>query len=201
MQKILGTWLSVLALALSYDAYAAGIPKSEVAVVLIDMQPGFYKRGGVVGSQGLKDLVAEQSKLLNWAVQEGVPVLIFEYSGFQPTNISLTDLLVGSTFKAITKYEDDGFGYDSHDEAVQTLDSWGAKTLIAAGINGPYCVRSTVLGALAAGYDVISSPAITGNINHNPPTYPNTTWYSPRNKFTILPDLASILALIDVSTP
>lgn len=195
MQKL---WGVVAGLGLLWASSAVAVPKSDVAVVLIDMQYGFYQRGGVTQSKGLADLVSQQEKLLNWAVSNDVPVLIFEYSGFAATDTRLTSILSGFRTHTVIKTNDNGFYYDSRDEAVKTLDAWGARTLIAAGINGAYCVRSTVLGAMANGYDVITTPTIVGNINQNPPIYPNTTWYSRKNKFQVYSDLEAVLATVEL---
>lgn len=171
----------------------AKVDTATTAVVLVDMQEGFYERGGVTGTPGLESLVKKQMELLNWAATQNVPVMIFEYDGFGATDPRLTDILKGHETKSLTKFNDNGFTNPSKKPAVAYLKSLKVKTLIMAGINGAYCVHDTATGAISSGFDVVTSSDIVGNLNQNPPIYPNNTWYFKNNKLEILPNLNAIL--------
>jgi len=163
------------------------------AVVLIDMQLGFYERGGTTDSVGLNKLVYNQSRLLKWSVQNKIPVLILEYERFGVTDPRLMKIVAGSSFKVIEKNQDGGFYGKSRNEVLKTLAGWKVDSLIVAGINGPYCVKDTIMGALESGFDVMTTSWVIGNINHNPPTFPNGSWYFKNSKFTVFPTLDSII--------
>lgn len=166
---------------------------SGFATVLIDMQQGFYERGGTTNSEGLKNLVFNQQRLLKWSVQNNIPVLVFEYVGFGKTDPKLMKILTNHKYKVIQKNTDGGFYSISKDETLATLKKWNVDALIVAGINGPYCVKSTIEGALENGYDVMTTAWVIGNINYNPPTFPNGSWYFKNAKFTVFPTLESII--------
>lgn len=190
MSKILILFAFVL-LCLNRPAQAQ--LNSGFATVLIDMQEGFYARGGTTDSEKLKKLVGNQIRLLKWSVQNNVPVLIFEYVGFGKTDPKLMQIIKNHTYKVIQKNTDGGFYSISKAETLATLKDWDVDALIVAGINGPYCVKSTIEGALENGYDVMTTAWVIGNINHNPPTFPNGAWYFKNAKFTVFPTLDSII--------
>jgi len=191
--KLKSAYLGLVALLAVFAAMPvvaeAKVKTKGLAVVLIDMQYGFYDRGGVVGTPGLEALVQKQIELLDWAVAEKVPVIVFEYDGFRNTDTRLMDRLVGANFEVITKENDDGFTDPSKAIAMKALIGWNADTVLVAGINGCCCVQGTAMGAIQNGFDVITSSDIVGNINYNPPTYPNNTWYFKDKKFTVYADL------------
>lgn len=193
----LGLVVGVLGATVASTPASAAVDAKKTAVVVIDMQGGFYDRGHVRGTPGLEALVAKQQELLNWAVAQDVPVLIFEYKNFQATNSRLTTIVAGHTYQIVEKVTDGAFNSPtSRTPAMDILKRWNVDTLIVAGINGGACVVSTVRGALKEGFAVVTSAEIVGDLNRNPPVYPNATWFGmiPANpKFTIAPDLATIL--------
>jgi nicotinamidase-related amidase len=193
--KIQSSFLALTFLFVGFTAShaLAKVDTATTAVVIVDMQEGFYERGGVTDTPGLLSLVTKQMELLNWAVAQNVPVLIFEYDGFGATDPRLTGILKGFETKSITKFDDNGFTSPSRKPAVAYLKSLNIKTLIMAGINGAYCVHDTTTGAISAGFDVVTASDIVGNLNQNPPIYPNNTWYFKNNKLEILPNLNAIL--------
>ena len=166
-----------------------------IAVILVDMQYGFYERGGVTETQGLKDLVSHQQKLLNWAVKEDVPVLVFEFQGYQETDSRLMKILKNHPHKVVTKRHDNGFtrGSQSAQAADDQLQKWDTDLIIIAGINGAACVKGTAVGAINFGYDVTTSSDIVGNINQNPPLYPNSSWFFRNNRFDVFSTLEEII--------
>lgn len=183
----------VLLLVSGVEQKASAQSNNGFAVVLIDMQLGFYERGGTTDSVGLNRLVYNQSRLLKWSVQNKVPVIVLEYEKYGVTDPRLVKLLTGHTYKIIEKNQDGGFHGKSREEMLRTLASWKVDSLIIAGINGPYCVKATITGALESGFDVMTTSWVIGNINHNPPTFPNGSWYFKNNKFTVFPTLESII--------
>ncbi len=187
-------FISILFLLFSLSSFAQALNNQGLAVILIDMQYGFYERGGVTGTEGLENLVANQVKLLDWAKQEGIPVLVFEYRNYKETDIRLIEAIEGNISKILTKNYDNGFTGISREEAIETLKQWKVDTVIVAGINGQYCVRGTAEGAMEAGFEVISSSEIVGNINQNPPIFPNDTWYFQGKKsFIVFNELLDII--------
>jgi nicotinamidase-related amidase len=185
--------LVALGLSLLSAPVYAELNNSGFAVVLIDMQKGFFERGHATDTPELKNLIDHQVVLLEWAVTHEIPVLIFEYDTFGDTDPRLMAPLSHHPFEKVTKYEDNGFGYDSSADALAHLKRWNVDTLIVAGINGGYCVKSTALGGIQAGFDVMTSSDIVGNVNENPPIYPNDTWFFKGKKFVVFENLSSII--------
>lgn len=192
LANVLRLFLIVFTLILSFTP-SVKASNNGFAVVLIDMQEGFYKRGGTQGSEGLRRLVYKQSQLLAWAVQNRIPVLVLEYESYGKTDYNLMKYVQLGQYRVIEKNHDGGFYGKSRDEVLKTLSDWKVDSLIVAGINGPYCVKSTIVGALEAGFDVMTTSWVIGNINHNPPTFPNGAWYFKNNKFVVFPTLESII--------
>lgn len=182
----------VLSLALPSTSFAI-VDAKTTAVVIVDMQDGFYSRGGVTYSLGLQKLVTRQMELLTWAVAQAIPVLIFEYEYYGETDKRLTNLLTTATVKTVAKRDDNGFVEPSLSPAKDFLNGLGVKTLIMAGINGSACVYSTANGAIGEGFDVVTSSDIVGNLNYNPPIYPNNTWYFKNNSFEVRKNLEDII--------
>lgn len=146
---------------------------SGLAVVLIDMQYGFYERGGVTDTSELQDLVKNQQKLLSWAKKNNIPVIVFEYLHYGKTDTRLTEILREHQRLYISKRTDSGFRNKSAQAARNFLEHFEVDTLIVAGVNGPYCVRSTILDAVRSeNYSIITSDDLVADINLNPPTYP-----------------------------
>lgn len=183
----------VLFVFVTLSALPAFAGNSGFATVLIDMQQGFYQRGGVSGSPKLEALVRNQARLLAWSVRKGIPVVVLQYQGFGETDPRLMKIVKNGAYKVIWKNNDGGFYGMSHDELLATLKGWKVDSLIVAGINGAYCVRSTIQGALENKYNVMSTNYVIGNINQNPPIFPNGSWYYYKVKLTIFPTLESII--------
>ena len=193
-KKSMFSSIFILVLTLSvFSKPASAQSNNGLAVVLIDMQLGFYQRGGTTDSVGLKKLVHNQSRLLAWSVQNKIPVMILEYQGFGITDPNLMQILQSHQYRIIEKDQDGGFYGKSREDVLLTLSNWKVDSLIVAGINGPYCVKSTIMGALESGFDVMTTSWVIGDINRNPPTFPNGAWYFKNSKFTVFPTLNSII--------
>ena len=200
MKLILSILTVVVGLSSAPQAYSfsnsspqVASSNSGLAVVLIDMQLGFYRRGGVIGTQGLNSLVLNQQKLLKWAKGNLIPVLVLQYDGFDVTDPNLMSIITKGRYRVIQKDNDGGFYGESHNEVLRTLKNWNVDTLIVAGINGPYCVKSTIEGALENGFNIMTTHYVIGNLNQNPPIYPNGVWSFKNAKLTIFPTLESII--------
>src|SRR5690606_17521067 len=98
LKKLMGQ-ASLCILTLTLFLPTAFADNKGFAVILVDMQEGFYDRGGVRGTNGLQTLVNKQIELLNWAVREDVPVIVFEYESFGATDSQLMDALKGHKYK------------------------------------------------------------------------------------------------------
>jgi nicotinamidase-related amidase len=171
----------------------------NIAVVIVDMQYGFYTRGRALQTNGLIQLVQKQKELLTWVKNKKLPVIFFEYDGYQETDSALTNTLWGYKFKTITKYDDNGFSGQSGYEANEYLQSKEIDTLIVAGINASGCVKRTVVGALNDGYKIISSSDIVADLYQNPPTYPQSDWFIPDSNFKGYESLEAMLDDLEVS--
>lgn len=165
---------------------------NNIAVVIVDMQYGFYTRGQANQSQGLINLVNKQKELLYWAKKEKLPVVFFEYYGHQETDFALKTALWGYEFSIITKYDDNGFSGKSLALANELFDSLNVDTLIIGGINASGCVKRTSLGALKQGYKVISSADIVADMYQYPPVHPQGNWFIDHENFQGESDLASL---------
>ncbi len=186
--------LAFLLFNATFAAYAGATPNSGLAIVIIDMQSGFYERGHTTNTPGLRSLVEQQMELLKWGVENDVPVLFFEYRNYGASDPRLTALLKNHPHASVIKATDGGFdGEESKGAAISQLKEWNVDTLIVSGINGNACVVSTARGAVREGFDVMTSADIVGNINQNPPIYPNSTWYFNDHKFVVFDSLDKII--------
>ncbi len=149
------------------------------AVVIIDMQDGFYQDANTIKTAGLKQLVATQQKLIIWARARKVPVLIFEFEGKGKTDPRIVDSLKGMDFKIIQKTTDDGFSSynESISETLKFLKTRSVKKLIVSGINGGSCVHDSIQGAGVHGFVSYTTGEIVGDISVNPPVYPDASWF------------------------
>lgn len=171
---------------------------SRFAVILIDMQYGFYERGEVTNTPGLQSLVHKQMDLLRWATQNDIPVIVYEFITFGKTDQRLISILEGHDYTVIEKITDGAFDDEmSLKPSLKYLEKFNVDSLIVAGINGGACVVSTINGAIHNNFNVIISSDLIGDLNVNPPTYPNDTWYGylfgDKNKYVFFKDLEEII--------
>lgn len=160
---------------LNFTAFAS----ADTAVVIIDMQYGFYQDGGMQNSKGLQSLVAAQTKLIQWARGRKLPVLVFEFEGKGKTDQRLLTALKGHPHKIVVKTTDDGFSsYNSSiADTLKTLKDWNVKKLIVSGINGGSCVHDSIQGASVHGFVSHTTGEIVGDLTVNPPVYPDSEWF------------------------
>jgi nicotinamidase-related amidase len=167
----------------------------NIAVIIVDMQYGFYTSGRVLQTNGLIQLVSKQQELLTWAKKKKFPIIFFEYSGYQETDSALTNTLWGYRFKTITKFDDNGFHGPIGQEANQFLRANKVDTIVIAGINASGCVKRTAIGALQEGYQIISSGDIVADFYRNPPRYPQTEWFIDDPRFKGFGNLEELLTM------
>jgi nicotinamidase-related amidase len=157
----------------------------NTALVIVDMQDQFFERGNNQDSDELKILMKNNMALTKWAVENDLPVLVFEYEGYGPTTETLEQIYLSSTYRAVLKSADGGFNTysDSREEALEFLRHHNIKELIVSGINGPYCVYSTLSGALDLEFKVHSSSDTVADFNTTPPTLPSNDWWFEHDSF------------------
>lgn len=130
----------------------------EIAVILIDMQSVFveqipkHKRIQMVGSQ---KIILELCELLD------IPVCFIEVADneFVTFGETISELQFSAIprKKVIKKTFRDGF---ENKELKETLQAWGKKRLLFAGIFANLCVLSTAKSAISAGFEIMTSPSL-----------------------------------------
>lgn len=177
-----------------FHSLQAQVPTQGLAVVIVDMQPDFWTTIGEEEPKLLSELVAHNVWLLEWAVKEHVPVLIFEFNDKGPADARLMKVLKAHPYKTIIKYTNNGFLHEStHLNSRTILQNWGFNRLLVAGINSPYCIRETVQGALEEGFSVVTSADIVGDFSYPPYIYPDNSWFPDDKNFSALPGLEYII--------
>ncbi len=183
--------ISYCLLVISFTALTAHAANKK-AVLLIDMQYGFYD-GGAARSTELQKLVDNQIQLLKKAVATRTPVIVLQYNGWDRTDDRLMAVIKNHPHVVIWKSHDSGF---VEPDLEKQLQSWGIGTLVVAGVNGCCCVRSTVSDALDHGYKVVTSPYLVAELYETPPVFPSFTWYPSTNSsfaaFTAYPQLTRL---------
>lgn len=168
---------------------------ADTAVVIVDMEPRFFTRPAFADP-----MIERQIELLKWAKERGYPVLVFEYQGYDPTFPALMEVI--ETFEqtaTVSKSEDGGFHrrLRRSEDPAKILKSWGVKRLILCGINGPYCMRDTAIGALRKGFDVYAAADLMGDFADS-----NETLYSTQDEIRqawrrLKPRLGRVLRIFD----
>lgn len=188
----------------AYSATPSAINNSGFAVILVDMQYGFYdrlvadeygfyNRSDISQSKTLEQLVNTQIELLKWAVSHDIPVMVLEYTTMGATDSRLMNVIKNHKHKVITKYTNNGFNDLSKYEVEDTLREWGIDSIIIAGINGCCCVHDTAVGGIKSGFDVMTSSDIVADLNERPILYPNYTWFFKNKKFVVFENLQDII--------
>lgn len=135
---------------------------SDVAVILIDMQPGFVSRL----RRGEADrIVPSQVAVLKFCKEKNIPIVILEFFGSGSTVQTLADE-IGSydKVKIIEKNYNDGFRNTVLNAHLKLI---GAKKLFLMGINADFCVRETAEGAIERGYKIITSDKVIAGMPHH----------------------------------
>ena len=125
--------------------------RPNTALLVIDVQNGV-----VAGAHERDAVVANVGSLVDKARQAQVPVVWVQHSdeelerGSEPWRI-VPELAPGDTEPLVEKHYGDSF----EDTTLETvLSGLGVGRLVVAGAQTDACIRSTLHGALARGYDV-----------------------------------------------
>lgn len=115
-------------------------------------------------------------KVLKYAVDNDIPVVVLEYAGLGSTNQDIKEVLKDTNYKKIIKYQSSGFanqiltdfylddGKYKEREVVRNpgldkhLKELGVDTLIIMGFYKYDCVVRTAIGGKRLGYRIITSP-------------------------------------------
>jgi nicotinamidase-related amidase len=143
--------------------------RPNTALLVVDVQ------NGVVGGAHERDaVVANVGSLVEKARQEQVPVVWVQHSGEQLVKGSedwriVPELAPGDAEPLVEKNYGDSF----EDTTLETvLSDLGVGRLVVVGAETDACIRSTIHGAFARGYDtsLVSDAHTTGD---------NTEWGAP----------------------
>lgn len=194
-------FLVLLLISLSALAQRVG---DNTALVIIDMQPYFVTRGGhdqdPANVEKVKKIIEEQSKLIEEAKKQDIPIILIEYKNYGPTNIDLMRA-VGDyqNVKTIAKSSDGMFQSwnDNKKELTDYLNSNEIGNLIITGANGGACVKSSITSALAENYSVVAFSKAIADFNYKEFIYPyddqyQLTYNCTGCTFKELDDLASV---------
>ncbi|MDH4468996.1 MAG: isochorismatase family protein [Bacteriovoracaceae bacterium] len=168
------------------------------AVFIIDMQISFFESERNIESKELLDLNLSLYKLINWAQENSLPIIIVEYENSGPTSPSIEGMVLKNNnyekYTTIIK-KDNGLFYeiDKTKEVKNFLDKYSVNSLIVSGINAHACVSETVVGAINNDYFVFTSRDLIAAFNYHPPIYPTTLYFEDDKlmQFDHLKDLFS----------
>ncbi|MBU0667304.1 MAG: isochorismatase family protein, partial [Nanoarchaeota archaeon] len=133
--------------------------KSNIAVLLIDMQKKFLKD---ISPKNLDIQIMEQKRVLKYCSEKNVPVIVVEYSGHGQTTklLDLNNLL--GKYKPLIKNFDDAFEIA---ELSERLDNFGVKELGLMGVNRGVCVLDTARSAIELGYKIHTAKTLIEDSN------------------------------------
>lgn len=185
----LGQFVGIFLLMISFigcDGLADPIGGS--AVLLIDMQADFLQ---FAERESIDMLVQNQLELLHQERKRGSAIVVFEYLGHGPTISPLREMaLTYERVKFITKTQNGGFENFSPidpDNPIHVLNQWSVDHLIVAGVNGAYCVKCTVAGALKAGFSVSTSAKVVATFSRKyVDIYPDGAWWQRLRKHALV---------------
>ncbi|MEK6899693.1 MAG: isochorismatase family protein [Nanoarchaeota archaeon] len=127
-------------------------PPRDLGVLLIDMQPTFLEKLDLYKS---RQMINYQSKVLDYCVEQDLPVFVLEFLGCGKTIRSLSRKMSPlKRIKKITKRNDDGFKKTS---LAADLSVEGIRTVMLMGVYASYCIRDTAIGAIDNGFDITTS--------------------------------------------
>lgn len=168
--------------------HAQEVNEEKAALVIIDMQPYFVKRGGddqkPENLKKLNDLLKVQVSAIEMAKKQKSPIVFIEYecADCDPTNSILTDAVKGYPHTAKFKKTSDGM-FEKWNKYRQDLINYLANQkvnkLILTGANGGACVLDSVQGSAADGrFHVVSLANGIADFNFPEFIYPYSGKYS-----------------------
>src|SRR5262249_28133091 len=124
--------------------------RPNTALLVVDVQTGVLE-----GAHERDAVVANVGRLVEKARQERVPVIWVQHSDAHLTRGSdawhfVPELRPGESEPRVEKNYDDSFDDTSLESVLANL---GVGRLVVAGAQTDKCIRSTIHGALARGYD------------------------------------------------
>lgn len=165
----------LVSLLLFCSAAFAGRP----ALVVIDMQEEFWKRKLThelpANQAKVEKVLRRQVELIRLAKQEGVPILLVEYSNSGPTFQVLKDEIGNySNAELFIKSENDLFDAENSIASALSrhLDRLKITDLIMVGANGGMCVKCSVESALKERLRVWTDPQAIVDFNSPEFLYP-----------------------------
>ncbi|HLC81968.1 MAG TPA: isochorismatase family cysteine hydrolase [Candidatus Nanoarchaeia archaeon] len=128
-------------------------PHSNLGILLIDMQDDFLQE--ISEAEKARE-IPRIIKVLNYAGNRRIPIVILEYDGNGQTIDVLRREIISlrTDVRYIVKSSDDGFYQTSLADHLKQLQ---VKDLILMGINATGCVKTTGAGALNHGFSIITS--------------------------------------------
>ena len=123
------------------------IDKNNLAVLVVDMQQGFFKKPYETDLEPSKEeLILSQKEVIKECIEKKIPLIYIECRGMGKTIEPLRRLLKNAKAKKIKKNYACGF---SQPHLKKHLKKIGRNQLYFSGILSDACVYSTALGALA----------------------------------------------------
>ena len=171
--------LSLIYVFLSFCCLADGVDKA--ALIVIDMQPFFVKRGGydstTENSKKIEAILKDQVATIDAAKNAKIPIVFIEYECdvCGNTNPVLTEAATGyEKVKYIKKNSDGIFDEDNkyRQDLVKYLMENEIQNLIVTGANGGSCVEESIEGALENNYSVIAISSGIADFNYKEYIYP-----------------------------
>ncbi len=125
---------------------------TDLAVVLVDMQPEFTDN---LQEDVFDSIISAQLEIVESCTKFDVPVIVLEFKGCSCTVPELSKPLRSvPRLSVIEKKDDDGF---TNRLLSRTLCSYGSKRILLTGINASVCVLKTAKSALRLGFSVHTS--------------------------------------------
>ncbi len=142
---------------------------NPVGLLLIDMQAPFLRN---IDNYEQKRQLPNILRVLEYAGQHKIPVIVLEYYGEGPTVPILKEKLETLTTEVLylQKNHNDGF---KDTELADLLEERKIKTVVLMGINATACVKATGEGAIRSGLKIVTSTDLIAN--------PPDSWISYEN--------------------
>lgn len=142
-------------------------PQRNIALVIVDMQPGVFDDPWGGTAQMLR---WRQRQLIKIAKQNDLPVLIFEYDhpGYGEVENTRTfdeikEALAGLSVKVVRKKTANGFDAIEGRKAEAFLRLRGITALVCTGVRADLCLRATIEGAIEKNFEVYTASELTGD--------------------------------------
>ncbi len=147
--------------------------KTNIAVLLIDMQEIFLE---TINPLNRALLVYEQQKVLDYCIEQNVPVITLEFYDCGDTvNPLKRKTSVNPYHKLIVKSKDDGF---TDTDLENQLGEMKVEDLLLMGVNASGCVLKTANEAISREFNVHICTNLIANKYDKPITDNIMNWYN-----------------------